>query len=220
MPSILLIEDDVSLRDQIKGFLEGYGHNVSTLDKFENEIIMDNIVGQQLILLDLTLPGNDGLSICREIRKNNMIPIIIITSKTSDFDEIMSINLGADDFISKPINTHVLLARIDSLLRRMEVQGNTEILYNELVFYEKKGFIHYEAKKVELTRNEIRMLSLLLKNKDEITTRDDLMNELWQNDEFVDENTLTVNINRLRKKIESIGLQGYIKTKRGIGYFL
>jgi DNA-binding response OmpR family regulator len=220
MPNILLIEDDKRLRVQLTNFLESYGHDVNKLEKFDNETVLNNLSNHQLVLLDLTLPDNDGLSICREIRKQSNIPIIIITSKNSDFDEIMSINLGADDFLSKPINTHVLLARIDAIFRRSVSQEISEFILNDLVFNEKKGFIAFKDKQVELTRNEIKLLALLMRNKDQITSRDDLMNELWQSDEFVDENTLTVNINRLRKKIESIGLFDYIKTKRGIGYYL
>jgi DNA-binding response OmpR family regulator len=215
-----LIEDDKRLRVQLTNFLESYGHDVNKLEKFDNETVLNNLSNHQLVLLDLTLPDNDGLSICREIRKQSNIPIIIITSKNSDFDEIMSINLGADDFLSKPINTHVLLARIDAIFRRSVSQEISEFILNDLVFNEKKGFIAFKDKQVELTRNEIKLLALLMRNKDQITSRDDLMNELWQSDEFVDENTLTVNINRLRKKIESIGLFDYIKTKRGIGYYL
>lgn len=149
------------------------------------------------------------------------MPIIVVTSRNSEIDELMSMNLGADDFITKPYNTQILLARISSILRRTYQNLDAEIFeYNGLKYNMSTSEMEFNNNKVELTKNESRILYTLIKNKEKIVSRNELIKSLWQNDEFVDDNTLTVNINRLRKKLDEIGAVGYLQTKRGQGYIL
>jgi DNA-binding response OmpR family regulator len=178
-------------------------------------------VEPNVVLLDINLPYYDGYYICREIRKISNVPIIVVTSRDSDMDEIMSMNLGADDFITKPYNTQILLARIASIIRRTYSNNDMEVFsHKELKYNLSTSEIEFNDKKQELTKNESKILYTLIKSKEKIVSRDELMKCLWQSDEFVDDNTLTVNINRLRKKIDEIGAVGYLQTKRGQGYIL
>ncbi|MGB4984375.1 MAG: response regulator transcription factor [Erysipelotrichaceae bacterium] len=216
---IFIVEDDVALRNQLCEFLNGYGYETLVSDDYKNMTSVLLSADCDLILLDINLPYQDGYYICREIRKQSSIPMIVVTSRASDMDELMSMNLGADDFVTKPYNSQILLARIDNLLRRTKVVAD-KIEYNGLTFYSSRNKICYKDNETELTKNESFILNLLLSKKGSIVSRDDLMNALWQTDEFVDDNTLTVNINRLRKKLEEIGLNDFIVTKRGQGYMV
>lgn len=221
MQSILIIEDDETIRKELKTLLEKYGYHVIAIDDFGNVINLVFDKNPHLLLIDLNLPVYDGYHICREIRKKSKIPIIVVTSRDNEFDELMSINLGADDFITKPYNTQILLARIATLLRRSYGEDVLEtIRYQGIMLDIGRSTMRYQEHCIELTKNELRILHLLIKNKGKITSREDIMNELWQSDEFVDDNTLTVNINRLRKKMSEIGLVDMLKTKRGQGYSL
>lgn len=219
---IFIIEDEEKIRRELGTFLNKYGYDVLTSDNFENIVEETLKAAPNVVLLDINLPYYDGYYICREIRKNSNVPIIVVTSRDSDMDELMSMNLGADDFITKPYNTQILLARIASIIRRtynnnidMEIFSHRELKYNLST-----SEIEFEGKKQELTKNESKIIYILIKNKEKIVSRDELMKALWQSDEFVDDNTLTVNINRLRKKIDEIGAVGYLQTKRGQGYIL
>lgn len=221
MSKIIIIEDTKTIREELTTFLTKYGYTVFAPTNFEN--IIEYTLGEEpdLILLDINLPVFDGYYICREIRKNSNVPIIVVTSRDNEVDELMSINLGADDFITKPYNTQVLLARITSILRR--VQGvNTQdvITYNDLKFNISNGSIKYKGISAELTKNEIKILSCLIKNKGKIVSRDDLMDFMWSSDIFVDDNNLSVNVTRLRKKLEEVGMKESIETRRGLGYIL
>ena len=221
MKKILIIEDDEAIRNELKTFLCRYNYDALVIEKFENVIEEIEKENADLILLDINLPIFDGFYICREIRKNSNVPIIIVTSRDSDIDELMSMNLGADDFITKPYNTQILLARINSVLKRVyskEVQES--MVYKDLVLNLSNGTISYKDNTLNLTKNEIKILSYLIKNKGKIISRENLMEYLWNNDFFVDDNTLSVNITRLRKKIESIGLKNPIETRRGLGYIM
>lgn len=174
-----------------------------------------------LILLDINLPLFDGFHICREIRKQSEVPIIVVTSRSTDIDELMSMNLGADDFVTKPYNTQILLARISAMLKRTrkeEVENSVQ--YHGLKLQLNNSTVVYEDQVIELSKNEMRILYTLLQNKGKIVSRDHLMETLWQSNEFIDDNTLTVNVNRVRKKLESAGLKDFIKTKRGQGYMV
>lgn len=174
-----------------------------------------------MILLDVNLPVFDGYYICREIRKRTDVPIIIVTSRSTDMDELMSMNLGADDFISKPYNPQILLARISAVLKRCSNQNVMEkIDYKGITLCTAQSKISCGGKEIELTKNEMKILTVLINNAGKIVSRNDLMNELWQSDEFVDDNTLTVNVNRLRKKMDEIGAPNLISTKRGQGYLI
>ena len=221
MKKILIIEDDEAIRNELKTFLCRYNYDTLVVEKFENIIEEIKKENADLILLDINLPIFDGFYICREIRKNSNVPIIIVTSRDSDTDELMSMNLGADDFITKPYNTQILLARINSVLKRVyskEVQES--MVYKDLVLNLSNGTISYKDNTLNLTKNEIKILSYLIKNKGKIISRENLMEYLWNDDFFVDDNTLSVNITRLRKKIESIGLKNPIETRRGLGYIM
>lgn len=218
---LFIIEDDVVLRTELIALLEGYNYSCETSDNFKNIVSEAIESNADLILLDINLPYYDGYHVCREIRKSSDVPILVVTSRNSDMDELMSMNLGADDFITKPYNTQILLARIGAILKR--TNHNTPLSkmeYKGLTLSMGKGIVCYENKETELTKNELRILSTLMQHANTILSRDELMDELWQSDEFVDDNTLTVNVNRLRKKLEEIGAKDFIKTKRGQGYMI
>ena len=221
MTKILIIEDDETIRRELKSLLEKYEYSVATTDDFHGVVDFTLRENPHLVLLDVNLPVYDGYHICRELRKVTKIPIIVVTSRDSDVDELMSMNLGADDFITKPYNTQILLARISALLNRVYNTDTTNTLsFAGMVLDIGKSVLSGPAGSAELTKNELRIMQVLMKNKDSITSRDDIMNELWQSNEFVDDNTLTVNINRLRKKLTEIGVEDVLKTKRGQGYSL
>lgn len=218
---IAIIEDNEKIRNELSEFLSKYNYEIYAPTKFDT--IIEDILMQKphFILLDINLPIFDGFYICREIRRASNIPIMIVTSRDSEIDELMSMNLGADDFITKPYNTQILLARISSILKRTyNNDTNDAISHNKLTLQLSKSIIIYNDKEIDLTKNELKILHVLMKNKGKIIPRDDIMNELWQSDEFVDDNTLTVNINRLRKKLDIIGAAEYIITKRGQGYMV
>ena len=221
MEKIIIVEDNKDLKNELIDFLSRYGYEAYGPDNFDN--IMETLLkdNADLILLDINLPYYDGYYICREIRKVKNTPIIIVTSRNSDMDEIMSMNLGADDFVTKPYNTQVLLARIASLLRRTSGGKYQEVLEHKgLKLNVTAGVMEFNNSTIDLTKNEIKILSCLMKNKEVIVSRDELMDYLWNSDMFVDENTLSVNIARLRKKLDSLGFKDAIETKRGIGYIL
>ena len=221
MNKVFIIEDDVKINEQLGSFLKRYGYEVATSFDFENIVDIALEENPKIILLDINLPVFDGYYICKEIRKQSNVPIIVVTSRDTEIDELISMNLGADDFITKPYNTAILLARIESIIRRVYGNNSMEIYeYNGLRYNLSTSEMEYEGNKSDLTKNESRILYTLIKNKGKIVSRSELMKYLWQNDEFVDDNTLTVNINRLRKKMEEIGANNMLTTKRGQGYIL
>lgn len=219
MTNIFIIEDDKKINKEITSLLNRYGYNCSSSDNYEN-IVEDAIASNpNLILLDINLPFYDGYYICRKIRKMSDVPIIIVTSRDSEMDEVMSINLGADDFITKPYNTQILLARISAILRRSSSVSTSNLIeYKSVTLNLSKSTVEYEDKEEELSKNEMKILYCLMENKGKIVARDELMDALWQSNEFIDDNTLTVNINRLRRKLDSIGVKEFLYTKRGQGY--
>lgn len=221
MNKVFIIEDDVKINEQLGSFLKRYGYEVATSFDFENIVDIALEENPKIILLDINLPVFDGYYICKEIRKQSNVPIIVVTSRDTEMDELISMNLGADDFITKPYNAAILLARIESIIRRVYGNNSMEIYeYNGLKYNLSTSEMEYEGNKSDLTKNESRILYTLIKNKGKIVSRSELMKYLWQNDEFVDDNTLTVNINRLRKKMEEIGANNMLTTKRGQGYIL
>lgn len=221
MSRIFIIEDDKKIRDELSIFLSRYDYECDFSDDFQNIIEVTLKANPDLILLDLNLPYFDGYHICKEIRKISNIPIIVVTSRDTDLDELMSINLGADDFITKPYNSQILLARINSVLSRYSTVNTIEkIEHNEVILDISKSKVLFKNKETELTKNELKILHLLIKNSGKIISRDDIMNELWQSNQFIDDNTLTVNITRLRVRLKSIGIEDYIITKRGQGYLV
>ncbi|MDR0347628.1 MAG: response regulator transcription factor [Coriobacteriales bacterium] len=218
---ILIIEDDKVIQQELRSLLEAYQYEVIAADDFTRIV---EFVGEQnpdLVLLDLNLPFYDGYHVCRELRKSSRIPIIIVTSRDTEMDELMSMNLGADHFVTKPYNTSILMAKIATLLERAYGPLGTHILhFGDLSLDLGMGTAGFRGKTAELTKNEMRILQVLIENEGRITSRDEIMNALWQTDAFVDDNTLTVNINRLRKKLATIDADDFIRTKRGQGYLL
>lgn len=220
MYKILVIEDDLDIREELCSFLQKYGYEVTAPTDFQNIINIIQKENANLIILDINLPAFDGYYICRELRKTSNIPIIIVTSRDSELDELMSMNIGADDFITKPYNTQILLARINSILKRSYGNFQEVLVHNGISLNLSNATLSFENNTIELTKNEIKILAFLLKNKGSIVSRDSLMEYLWNSDYFVDDSTLTVNITRLRKKLEDIGISDLIKTKRGLGYII
>lgn len=219
---IYVIEDEAVIREGLVKLLRTYGYNCTAFEgSFENVVEDTLAVSPDLVLLDINLPYLDGYHVCRELRKKSSVPIIIVTSRSTNMDELMGLNLGADDYITKPYNKQILLARIEALLKRSTNQiAAGELEYKGVRVYLGKSSMEYQGHTMELTKNDLRILSFLILNADRIVSRDELMDELWQTDEFVDDNTLTVNVNRLRRKLEEIGAVNFISTKRGQGYIL
>ena len=218
---ILIIEDAETVRNELKEFLSAYGYEVEAPDDFQN--ILSYAIKQDihLILLDINLPVFDGYFICREIRKTSQVPIIVVTSRDNEMDELMSMNLGADDFVTKPYNTQILLARMDAVLKRTYKQPEALTLtLGELKLHLSSGTVSYKDEQQDLTKNELKILHYLMTKKGSIVSREELMEHLWSSDLFVDDNTLSVNMTRLRRKIESLGMENPIETRRGLGYIL
>ncbi len=222
MQKIMIIEDAPVIREELQIFLSRYGYEVEAPTEFMT--IMDQVKQKQphLILLDINLPVFDGYYLCKEIRKFSDVPIIVVTSRDNELDELMSMNLGADDFVTKPYNTQILLARISSLLKRTYGSPVTSetLTYKGLNLNLSNGSMSYENHTKELTKNELKILAHLLKNQGQIVSRETLMEQLWKSDLFVDDNTLSVNVTRLRKKLEEMGLRNMVETRRGLGYII
>ncbi|EMN7732068.1 DNA-binding response regulator [Bacillus thuringiensis] len=222
MKKIILIEDDEIIREELQNFFIKYGYEVKAPTDFNHIIEYIESENADLILLDINLPVFDGYYICREIRKTSDVPIFMVTSRDSDVDELISMNLGADDFITKPYNTEILLARVTNILRRTsgDFKMNHILMYRDFTLNLSNATVTYQDKSVELTKNEVKILSCLINNRGNIVKRDSLIETLWKSDYFVDDSTLTVNINRLRKKLEEIGIENPIATRRSLGYIM
>ena len=222
MQKILIIEDDEKLRCELETFLNKNGFVATSLKKFDNAV--DDILKIQadLLLLDINLPYTDGEFICKEIRKTSNVPIIMVTSRDSEMDELLSLNYGADQYVTKPYNIQILLAKIVGLLKRNQNAGNNpdKIDCGEFVLNTAGRIIEKEDNKVELTKNEYKILEYLVIHRQQVISRDEIMDYLWESEEFVDDNTLNVNIKRLRMKLEELGLTDQIETRRGQGYLL
>ncbi|EQG21435.1 transcriptional regulatory family protein [Clostridioides difficile DA00065] len=219
----MVVEDDVSLKNIIAKCLTKWGHDVHQIENLENIIEEFKNYNPELVLLDINLPFYDGFHWCNEIRKISKVPIIFISSRNSNLDVIMGVNLGADDYIQKPFSVDVLVAKVNALLRRTYnfVDNNSnQIIHNGVTLDLSTATINYEDNTIELTKNEIKILHELMKYKGQIVSRNKLMKKLWDNDWFVDDNTLTVNVNRIRSKLNEIGLEDFIETKRGLGYII
>ena len=222
MKKILIVEDDKKLREELETFLNKNGFQVKSLEKFDNTI--EDILSESadLVLLDINLPYLDGEFICKEIRKLSNVPIIMVTSRDNEIDELLSLNYGADQYVTKPYNIQILLAKITSLLRRNQSAGSNpeKIDCNGFVLNTAERVIEKDNIKIDLTKNEYSILYFLSIHKNTVVPRDELMDYLWESEEFIDDNTLSVNIKRLRNKLEELGLQDKIETKRGQGYLL
>ena len=219
MPLIYVVEDDTAIRNELIEALERQGVEVAyclVFDRVVEDILRAN---PDLVLLDLTLPGTDGQFVCRELRQQSEVPIIVLTSRTTEIDEVMSMTMGADDFIPKPYSARVLMARIQALLRRAQAAPDRSVLsHNGVEVDLARSVASAQGASVELTKNELRILTLLINHAGGIVSREAIMRDLWDSDAFVDDNTLTVNINRLRAALKKIGVTDYLRTHRGRGY--
>lgn len=220
MYKILIVEDDDVIRKELSLFLENNGFQVDVLLDFSNSLAYILASDANLILMDISIPGLNGEYLCREVRKESDIPIIMVTSRNSEMDELISMSYGADDYVTKPYNPQILLVRIEAILKRIYAKDTTIIQYQEIKLNLSKSVIEVKGVEIELSKNEAKILYFLFKNRGSIIAREEIMDFLWGSDEFVDDNTLTVNINRLRKKLEEIGYDSLIETKRGQGYLI
>ena len=222
LEKILIVEDDKKIREELETFLVKNGFIVKALEKFDNTV--EDILEEKsdLVLLDINLPFVDGEFVCKEIRKISDVPIIMVTSRDNDIDELLSLNYGADQYVTKPYNIQILLAKINGLLKRNKKQDKTleEIDCGEFLLNIQERVIKKDNKKKELTKNEYTILYYLSINRKKLVSRDEIMDYLWESEEFIDDNTLSVNIKRLRDKLEELGLLDVIETRRGQGYIL
>ena len=210
MKKILIIEDEKIIRNELKSLLENSGYEVLIIEKFDN--VKENIKNMKfdLILMDINLPNKNGEILLKEIRKESNVPIIMVTSRVGEVDEVLSISYGADDYITKPYNPTILLLRIQNIFKRMD-NNMDDLFYDNISVNPQKGI---------LKQGEKVIFTYLLSNRGRIVTRDDLMTDLWNNDEFINDNALTVNISRLRNKLQNFGLENRIETRKGQGYKL
>ena len=222
MTKILVVEDDHQIQQELVLLLQRNGFEAQALTSFESVPQQIIAAHPDLVLLDLNLPGIDGQQICREVRQLSNVPIIVVTSRNTDLDELMVLSLGADDFIAKPYNTQILLMHITSVLRRAnsDITTGTKLSHAGVTLDSSSCKVSANQKSVELTKNELRILSLLMQNAGTVVSRQRIQEELWQSDEFVDDNTLTVNISHLRNTLASIGVEDFVMTRRGLGYVI
>lgn len=219
---IFIIEDDMTIASVMKKQIEAWGFKAKLAEDFENIIPAFCEFNPHLILLDISLPFYNGYYWCSKIRKVSKIPIVFISSASDNMNIVMAMNMGGDDFIAKPFDLNVLMAKIQAVLRRTyDFAGMTEILEHRGAMLNTSDLsLTYDGTNIELTKNDYRILQMLMENKGKVVSRDALMQRLWETDSFVDENTLTVNIARLRKKLEAVGLKDFIMTKKGLGYMV
>ncbi|WP_027622963.1 response regulator transcription factor [Clostridium lundense] len=223
MFKIMIVEDDPKIREIILENLKKWNFQGLYVEDFD-EVFSDFVKYQpDLVLMDINLPSFDGFYWCNKIREVSKVPIIFVSSRDTNMDIIMSVNMGGDDFIQKPFSLDVLMAKINALLRRTYSYSNVEsnvIENNGVVLNLKDCNLMYNEHKIELTKNEFKIIYILMKENGEVVSRDKIMRLLWKDESFVDDNTLTVNINRLRKKLSEIGLNDFIQTKKGQGYII
>ncbi|MBQ9579653.1 MAG: response regulator transcription factor [Lachnospiraceae bacterium] len=219
MNTILIIEDDIALREELNTLLTNSGYNVKMITEFIDVTEQMKKISTDLILLDITLPNENGEAILQQYRKSSDTPVIMLTSRTGDMDEVLSISYGADDYITKPYNPTILLLRISAILKRTSKTVKA-ISYRDVKVSVAKGSLTREDKEQILTKNEMLIFQHLLDHVGEIVSRDDLMTVLWDNDEFLNDNALSVNISRLRGKLEDLGLTDAIETRKKQGYIL
>ena len=222
MSKILIIEDDEKLRKELEIFLNKNGYEATSLENFENPVKDAIEINSDLILLDINLPNIDGEYILKEIRKVSNVPIIMITSKDNELDELISLNYGADQYVTKPFNLQILLAKIAGLLRRSKLTDTNQnkIDCQDFILNVSKSILEKGNTQIEFTKNELKILYFLVSKRGQIVSREEIINYLWESESFIDDNTLTVNMKRLRTKLEEVELQDLIETRRGQGYIL
>lgn len=220
MYRIFIVEDDEIIARSVKNHLSAWDYEVHCVEDFSK--VMQEFVAfdPQLVLMDITLPFFNGYHWCSEIRKISKLPVVFISSASDNMNIVMAVNMGADDFIAKPFDLDVLTVKIQAMLRRSyDFTGTSSVLEHKGVMLNlTEATLTYQEEKIELTKNDLKIMQVLMENKDKVVSRDTLMTKLWESDSYVDENTLSVNMNRLRKKLEAIGLIDFIITKKGIGY--
>lgn len=219
---VLIIEDDEVIAELVEEALEKWGYQAEQISDFKNITEEAARVQPDLILLDINLPFYNGFYWCREFRQFTKVPIIFLSSADDNMNIVMAMDMGGDDFIAKPFDSNVLLAKVNAMIRRSyDYQGQTNIIsVKDVVLNIDDAEVVYQGKKVELTKNEYKILRLLMENRGKMVSRDAIMMHLWESEEFVDDNTLTVNITRIRKKLKNIGVDDMIKTKKGVGYLI
>lgn len=223
---ILIIEDDPAIRNQLKTLLEGNGYLVEILSDFTSAAEQIKSFSPHLVLLDIGLPGISGFDICSQIRTFSDMPVVFVTSSNTDMDELNSIMLGGDAFITKPYNTAILLAKIASLLKKAypisgeEAKDGMKLTWRGASLHPEKSTIEYNGQEAELTKNEVKILYCLFQHAGAICSRNDLIDYLWDSQLYIDDNALSVNVNRIREKLASLGLEDFIKTKYRQGYLI
>ena len=217
---ILIVEDDLKIREELKILLEREGYQVEVLSSFLNTVEDIRCRDYDLLLLDINLPDKNGFTICKEIKKDKQTPIIFVTSRNTEEDELNSILSGGDDFVTKPYNKYILLDKIRRALKLNDPTRYKELVVHDVILDLHLSKIKYHDQEVELTRNEFRILYYLFLNVGQVLSKEKLIEYLWNDEYYLDETILLVNINRLRKKLEDIGLKDFVKTKRGVGYFI
>ena len=217
-----MVEDDEIIARSIREHLQAWNYDVCCVEDFSNVVAEFVRFDPQLVLMDITLPFFNGYHWCSEIRKISKVPVIFLSSAADNMNIVMAVNMGADDFIPKPFDLEVLTVKIQAMLRRSyDFAGTGSMLEHKgAILNLNETTLTYQEQKIELTKNEFRILEILMENKEKVVSRETLMTKLWESDNYVDENTLSVNVNRLRKKLEALGLEEIILTKKGIGYRL
>ncbi len=220
--NIMIVEDDSTIAGVLQNHLGKWGYYASSVQDFS--AVLDQFQKEEphLVLMDISLPRYNGFYWCGEIRKLSRVPILFLSSHTENMDIVMAISMGGDDYVTKPFDLSVLVAKVQALLRRSYEFGGhlNTLVHRDAVFHVGDGTLHYAGQKIDLTRNEARIMQMLLENKGSAVSRDALIQKLWDSDEFIDDNTLTVNVARLRKKLEDAGLNDFITTKKGMGYLV
>lgn len=217
-----MVEDDEIIARSIREHLQAWNYDVCCVEDFSNVVAEFVRFDPQLVLMDITLPFFNGYHWCSEIRKISKVPVIFLSSAADNMNIVMAVNMGADDFIPKPFDLEVLTVKIQAMLRRSyDFAGTGSMLEHKgAILNLNETTLTYQEQKIELTKNEFRILEILMENKEKVVSRETLMTKLWESDNYVDENILSVNVNRLRKKLEALGLEEFILTKKGIGYRL
>jgi DNA-binding response OmpR family regulator len=222
MYKILIVEDDSIIAKTVKNHINSWGYEAECITDFKDVLSVFVSYKPQLVLLDITLPFFNGYHWCSEIRKHSKVPIVFISSASDSMNIVMAMNMGGDDFITKPFDLNVLIAKLQALLRRTyDFTGQTNLREHKgAIINTSDATLNYNGRKLELSKNENKILQLLLENKGKTVHRDTIMTRLWETDSYIDDNTLTVNVTRLRKKLQDMGLEDFIITKKGIGYLV
>ena len=222
MYKILVVEDDETIVQIVKRHLQSWGYEVFLVEDFAHVIQEFVQKDPQLVLLDLKLPFYNGFHWCEEIRKISQVPVLFLSSAADNMNMVMAMSRGADDFIAKPFDLDVLAAKVQAVLRRTYAFGqNSSLLeHNGVVLNPGNGTISANGQQADLTKNELKILQILFEHQGRVVSRDAIMTKLWESDSFVDDNTLTVNITRIRRKLESLGIRDFIVTKKGLGYMV